>query len=38
MCTEHWRAYVQGLREARAAARAPDGSAPDSGSEKTDAA
>jgi hypothetical protein len=21
MCTEHWRAYVKGLREARAAAR-----------------
>jgi hypothetical protein len=25
MCTEHWRAYVKGLREARVAATAADG-------------
>ena len=25
MCTEHWRAYVKGLREARVAAKATDG-------------
>ena len=25
MCTEHWRAYVKGLREARKAAEATDG-------------
>ena len=24
MCTEHWRAYVKGLREARMAAKASD--------------
>ena len=24
MCTEHWRAYVKGLREARRAAKATD--------------
>ena len=24
MCTEHWRAYVKGLREARKAAKAAD--------------
>ncbi|MGD8486642.1 MAG: hypothetical protein PVG27_13540 [Chloroflexota bacterium] len=28
MCTEHWRAYVKALREARNAASATDGSAP----------
>jgi len=27
MCTEHWRAYVKGLREARVAANAADESA-----------
>jgi hypothetical protein len=26
MCTEHWRAYVKGLREARVAAMAAGGS------------
>jgi hypothetical protein len=25
MCTEHWRVYVKGLREARKAAQATDG-------------
>ena len=25
MCTEHWRAYVKGLRKARVLARAADG-------------
>jgi hypothetical protein len=25
MCTEHWRTYVKGLREARVAAKAADG-------------
>ena len=25
MCSEHWQAYVKGLREARKAARATDG-------------
>jgi hypothetical protein len=25
MCTEHWRAYVKGMREAGVAARAADG-------------
>ncbi|MFO7533529.1 MAG: hypothetical protein R6W93_13800 [Candidatus Limnocylindrales bacterium] len=25
MCTEHWRAYVKGLREARVAVKAADG-------------
>jgi hypothetical protein len=25
MCTEHWRAYVKALREARKAAQATDG-------------
>ena len=29
MCTEHWRAYVKGLREARVAAAATDGSGAD---------
>jgi len=28
MCTEHWRAYVKGLREARKAATADQASAP----------
>ncbi len=31
MCTEHWRAYVKGLREARVAAKAASQAAPDSG-------
>jgi hypothetical protein len=26
MCTEHWRAYVNGLREARVAAKAAEAS------------
>ena len=25
MCTEHWRVYVKGLREARVAAKATEG-------------
>ena len=25
MCTEHWRAYVKGLREARKAAKVAEG-------------
>jgi hypothetical protein len=29
MCTEHWRAYVKGLREARKAARADEATATD---------
>jgi len=29
MCTEHWRAYVKGLREALEAAGATDGPEPD---------
>jgi hypothetical protein len=28
MCTEHWRAYVKGLREARKAATADQASVP----------
>jgi hypothetical protein len=34
MCTEHWRAYVKGLREARVAAKAVGGT----GGEEADAA
>ncbi len=37
MCTEHWRAYVKGLREARKAAKAASEAATDSG-EEADAA
>ena len=37
MCTEHWRAYVKGLREARTAAKAASEAATDSG-EEADAA
>jgi hypothetical protein len=37
MCTEHWRAYVKGLREARVAARAAAEGRTGSG-EETDAA
>ncbi len=37
MCTEHWRAYVKGLREARKATAADHGSVV-SGSEEADAA
>ena len=36
MCTEHWRAYVKGLREARVAAKVADGAA--GGDERADAA
>jgi hypothetical protein len=36
MCTEHWRAYVKGLREARKTAKASE-AATDSG-EEADAA
>jgi hypothetical protein len=36
MCTEHWRAYVKGLREARVAAKAADEAA--AASEEVDAA
>ena len=38
MCTEHWRAYVKGLREARRAAKAADEGTIDSSSEEADAA
>ena len=37
MCTEHWRAYVKGLREARSAAMAGEGTT-GSSSEEADAA
>ena len=37
MCTEHWRAYVKGLREARVAAKAAAGDMTDDG-EEADAA
>ena len=37
MCTEHWRAYVKGLREARVAAKVSD-EGPDIGGEEADAA
>ena len=33
MCTEHWRAYVKGLREARVAAKASDGTVAADGPE-----
>jgi hypothetical protein len=33
MCTEHWRAYVKGLREARAAVRTADEGATQSAEE-----
>jgi heme oxygenase len=36
MCTEHWRAYVKGLREARKAAQA--GEAATAGAPEADAA
>ena len=35
MCTEHWRAYVKGLREARKAAKADEGA---TGAPEADAA
>ena len=38
MCTEHWRAYVKGLREARTAATAADEDTAVSGGEEADAA
>jgi hypothetical protein len=38
MCTEHWRAYVKGLRTARTAAEASHENAVDSTSEEVDAA
>ena len=38
MCTEHWRAYVKGLREARMAAKASTRSAHADGGEEADAA
>ena len=38
MCTEHWRSYVKGLREARTAAKAFDEGATVGGSEEADAA
>jgi hypothetical protein len=37
MCTEHWRAYVRALREARKAAKAAE-TAPVTGGGATDAA
>jgi hypothetical protein len=37
MCTEHWRAYVKGLREARTASDASDEGCPAKGGEQTDA-
>ena len=37
MCTEHWRAYVKGLREARVAAKAADATTV-AGGEGADAA
>jgi hypothetical protein len=38
MCTDHWRAYVKGLREARMAAKASDEASPMNGGEEFDAA
>ena len=38
MCTEHWRAYVKGLREARMATKATDESAAAGPGEVADAA
>lgn len=38
MCTEHWRAYVRALREARKVAEATDEGATVGGSEEADAA
>ena len=38
MCTEHWRAYVKGLREAREAAKAADEKPAASGNPEADAA
>jgi hypothetical protein len=38
MCTEHWRAYVKGLREARKVARAEAEGTTGSRSEEADAA
>jgi hypothetical protein len=38
MCTEHWRAYVKGLREARKAAEADEATAAGGGSVEADAA
>ena len=38
MCTEHWRAYVKGLREARKAAKAVGEAATGGGNETADAA
>ena len=34
MCTEHWRAYVKGLREARVAAEAADEGGTGAGSQE----
>jgi hypothetical protein len=38
MCSEHWRAYVKGLREARDAATTAGEGAADRGTGETDAA
>ena len=38
MCTEHWRAYVKGLREARVAANVAEEDAKADGAAKADAA
>ena len=38
MCTEHWRAYVKGLREARVVVMATDAGATGGGSQEADAA
>jgi hypothetical protein len=38
MCTEHWGAYVKGLREARKAAKAVGEAATGGGNETADAA
>ena len=38
MCTEHWRAYVKGLREARKLVTTADRDATADGSEEADAA
>jgi hypothetical protein len=38
MCTEHWRAYVKALREARKTVAASDGAATEGGTEAAPAA
>jgi hypothetical protein len=38
MCTEHWRAYVKGLRMTREAAKVADEGTIDVGGEEADAA